>query len=225
MKQVIFFLALMYSFTLRAQDREERREVAVIAGLNSNDAWEIGASFTYYLCNYIGATIEINALKLYSGNSYGGKVSGNRHLVWAIQPEEANIAKFLLCPAIRLRSPSLWLDKDRCVGLTLNMEPGLYLEMPVNDRIVVDYKQKEYPYLVMESKTVLGKNTNWVFWNMRSFINLKIDYISVSAGYMVSNFDIYNGRRYASIEETELNKLLPSRKLMHSGFVAVGYHF
>ena len=46
-----------------------------------------------------------------------------------------------------------------------------------------------------------------------------------SAGYTISNYDVYGGRRNLVIEQKPLNDMLWKKKMTHSFFLSIGIQF
>lgn len=223
-----FLIILFMSFatSLYAQKEEQTKGIVSIStGLNNNQSWEVEPAVTYYFYRYIGATFGLNVTSQYNQVGYSGSVSGNNRIFWTIEDNEANVAKFLLRPAVSLRTPMIWLDKDHDNGLTIQIEPGLSIALPVNDQVAVNYRDKEHNSTIMDSKRFSNTKGEWLFWNIRGSISLNVDRFVISTGYSISNFDVYSGRRNIIIENMELNRKLPIREFTYSFFISFGYCF
>lgn len=223
-----FLIILFMSFatSLYAQKEEQTKGIVSIStGLNNNQSWEVEPAVTYYFYRYIGATFGLNVTSQYNQVGYSGPVSGNNRIFWTIEDNEANVAKFLLRSAVSLRTPMIWLDKDHDTGLTIQIEPGLSIALPVNDQVAVNYRDKEHNSTIMYSKRFSNTKGEWLFWNIRGSISLNVDRFVISTGYSISNFDVYSGRRNIIIENMELNRKLPIREFTYSFFISFGYCF
>lgn len=221
---IILFLSIATS--LYAQKEENTKGIVSIStGLNNNQSWEVEPAVTYYFYRYIGATFGLNVTSQYNQVGYSGSISGNNRIFWTIEDNEANVAKFLLHPAVCLRAPMIWLDKDHDTGLTIQIEPGLSIALPVNDQVAVNYRDKEHNSTIMDSKRFSNTKGEWLFWNIRGSISLNVDRFVLSTGYSISNFDVYAGRRNIVVEGMELNRKLPIREFTYSFFISLGYCF
>lgn len=223
-----FLIILFMSFatSLYSQKEEQTKGIVSIStGLNNNQSWEVEPAVTYYFYRYIGATFGLNVTSQYNQVGYSGSVSGNNRIFWTIEDNEANVAKFLLRPAVSLRTPMIWLNKDHDNGLTIQIEPGLSIALPVNDQLAVNYRDKEHNSTIMDSKRFSNTKGEWLFWNIRGSISLNVDRFVISTGYSISNFDVYSGRRNIIIENMELNRKLPIREFTYSFFISFGYCF
>lgn len=217
---------MSFATSLYAQKEEQTKGIVSIStGLNNNQSWEVEPAVTYYFYRYIGATFGLNVTSQYNQVGYSGSVSGNNRIFWTIEDNEANVAKFLLRPAVSLRTPMIWLDKDHDNGLTIQIEPGLSIALPVNDQVAVNYRDKEHNSTIMDSKRFSNTKGEWLFWNIRGSISLNVDRFVISTGYSISNFDVYSGRRNIIIENMELNRKLPIREFTYSFFISFGYCF
>lgn len=224
----IFFIILFLAFTTFSYGQKEDQTkgiVSITAGLNSNQSWEIEPSITYYFCQYIGGTLGLSVMSQYNQVGYSGPVMSNNRIYWSIDDNEADVAKFLLRPAISLRTPILWLDKDHDTGLTVQIEPGISIALPVNDHVTVNYRDEDHGSGIVGSKSLSNTKGDWFFWNLRGSISLNIDRFILSTGYSISNFDIYSGRRNIVIENMILNQKLPVREYTYSFFISIGYCF
>lgn len=228
MNNRIFRILLILAFTLplHGQEKESMKTlISVSAGLNSNQSWEIEPSVTYYFCPYFGGTVGLNITGQYNQAGYSGTVSTNNSLYWEVEDSEANVTKLLFRPAISLRTPMLWLNKDHDTGLTFQLDPGVYMALPVNDRVTVIYRDKTHASAVIDSKPFSNNKGDWLFWNMVGMVSLHVDRFVTSAGYKLSNFDVYSGRRNILIEGVGLNQKLPKREMTHCFFLSIGYFF
>ncbi|RYT49936.1 hypothetical protein EAJ08_05100 [Bacteroides salyersiae] len=224
----LFLLSLLFlspTILLFAQDDRAKGIVSIAAGLNNNESWEVEPSVTYYFSKYIGGTLGLNVTSQYNQVGFSGTIAGNNRIYWSIEDDEANVAKFLLHPAISLRTPVLWLDKDHETGLTIQIEPGIYIALPVNDQITVNYRDKERSSTIIGSKSISNTKGECIFWNIRGSISLNLDRFVLSTGYTISNFDIYSGRRNIVVENLKLEQKLPVREYTYSFFVSLGYCF
>lgn len=223
-----FFIAFFLFFAVFSYGQEEempKRTVSISAGLNNNQSWEVEPSVTYYFCKFLGATLGLNVTNQYNQVGYSGSVIGNSELYWEIEDGDANVAKFLIRPAISLRTPVLWLNKDHDTGLTIGIEPGLFVALPSNDEITVNYRDKAHGSIIIGSKRLSNTKGDWLFWNLRGIISLNVDRFIISTGYSISNFDIYSGRRNIIVENMKLNNKLPIREYTYSSFLSLGYYF
>lgn len=217
---------MSFATSLYSQKEEQTKGIVSIStGLNNNQSWEVEPAVTYYFYRYIGATFGLNVTSQYNQVGYSGSVSGNNRIFWTIEDNEANVAKFLLRPAVSLRTPMIWLNKDHDNGLTIQIEPGLSIALPVNDQLAVNYRDKEHNSTIMDSKRFSNTKGEWLFWNIRGSISLNVDRFVISTGYSISNFDVYSGRRNIIIENMELNRKLPIREFTYSFFISFGYCF
>lgn len=221
---IVVLLLFFTTVSLSAQDKDPKMEATLLGGLNSNDAWEVEAAFTYYFLPYLGGTLGIGFTEQYSEEGYSGIVQHDSKLKWHINDDDIEVFKLLLRPAIRLSTPAFQFGRDKDLGLRFHVEPGLQMAVPANEKLSIDYRLDD-SYQLVKIESVSNKGGDWLFWNVRGFFSLDLDEFSISAGYSLSNFDIYSGRRQIVIENKRLNDLLPSRKLTHTGFIALSYRF
>lgn len=226
--RLFFFIVLFLSSTVLLYGQNEERFkgiVSLAAGLNNNDSWELEPSVTYYFSKYVGGTFGLNITNQYNQAGFSGVIPGNDRKYWSIEDSDANITKFLLHPGICLRTPVLWLDKDHDTRFTFQIEPGLLIALPVNDRVTVNYRDKEHNSTIIDCKRISNTKGDCIFWSLRGSISLHVDPLILSTGYSISNFDVYSGRRNMVVENIKLNQKLPMREYTYSFFISLGYCF
>ena len=205
-------------------DRRPRWQVDLVGALDNYEAWEVEPSVTYRPFAYVGATLGLLFVSPYRGESPGGVAQDVRFL-WSLADDRADSHFLALRPAFRLDTPRLWLGRDRDCALCLSVSPGLTLPLPSNRRFSVDYfPNREGAWTAVRREEVVNRGARAVFWHLRAALSLELDEAVVfSAGYTVSDFDLYAGSRNVVIEGKRLDR--PKHGLMHSVFVGIGCRF
>ena len=91
------------------------------------------------------------------------------------------------------------------------MEPGAYMVVPANETLRVGYENEKHPTPALHTEDVTNLNGDWLYWNVRSFMQIEVESWVFSAGYTISNYDVYGGRRNLVIERKPLNDMLWKR--------------
>ncbi|MDH6357905.1 hypothetical protein [Parabacteroides sp. PF5-9] len=223
LRKISGIILLILPLCLSAKERRTS-DLMLTAGLNNASGYELELSTTYLFNNYFGATLGLGGYCQFEQSRHlGGTIPNGDE--WRIYSNDVYAQRLLLRPALRLRMPVITVCEDW--HLSLNSEPGLYLVGFPNEELGVDYYSKKddiklFPY---HTETVKNKGGKFFFWNVKNFIELHAENLLISAGYTISNFDIYNGRRNIKIEGFPINQWFRKRMMSHSVFVSIGYCF
>ena len=220
MRKYILFLSLFFVVNATAQEQKQsyRHEAQLTAGMNSYCALEIEPSYSFMFHKYIGIVGGVRAVAevvddlrypIVSPKPYDWRISRRR-----------TVSTVLLRPALRLRFPILAED------IFFAVEPGLLLNLIPNEEIEFAYKNMVTIEPPLRYKSVRNKDGEVCSYEVKGYFSLHFDRWSVIAGYGLSNYDTYSGRRNIVIEGDPLNDHLPRHHtLSHRGFIGVGYLF
>lgn len=226
MKRFLLLMMMLIPLVVEAKEEEFRKwEFALSAGVNNNYSWEVEPAFTFFVCKYVGITGGINFTGQFYDEYYSGPAPGGKEMRWAIGSDESNVKRILFRPAIRLRTPNLNRRGDQDFRVTFNMEPGVYMAVPVDETLKVSYRSEEHFTPSPYSENVKNTDGEWLYWNVKNFMQVELENWVFSAGYTISNYDVYGGRRNIVIEHKPLNDLLWKKKMTHSFFLSVGIGF
>lgn len=230
---ICILLGLLCGWAHAGEGGARKADVAMTLGFNNQNALETEVSTSYMFGRYIGATLGLNIygesgdyMRKILWNWFEDVVLGDdREEDYYDSDAEWYINKLLLRPAVRFRMPMVRVFEDWVVSL--NAEPGLYINLLPNDRVNVD--RYRYPsdgrHTPCRDRYVWNKGGDVVFWNIKSFFELQANRVVVSAGYLLSNIDIYSGRRNVVVDGVPLGRLFGPRKLSHTGFLSIGFVF
>jgi len=217
---------------LHAGGGRRKSDIVTTIGYNNQNALETEVSTSYLFGKYIGATIGLNIYG--EEGDYMRKILWNwfEDVVFGIHDDDEYydcesgryINKLLLRPALRFHIPVIKVFDDWY--LSLNAEPGLYINLTPNDRVRADryrnHMDWDHP---SRDRYVRNRGGNVLFWNVKSFLELQANRVVISAGYLLSNMDLYSGRRNIIIDGTPLSHLFGARKMSHTAFISIGYVF
>lgn len=226
MKRLLLCIMMILPLLATAkEDKLQRWEINVSGGVNNNYAWEVEPSITFFLCKYVGITGGVNFTGQFYDEQYSGPAPGGNETKWVISSYESNAHRILFRPAIRLRTPNLNRRGDPDFKVTFNVEPGLYMAVPVNETLEVSYHIDDHFTPGTLTESITNENGDWLYWNAKSFMQIELENWVFSAGYTLSNYDVYGGRRNIVIERKPLNDILWKKKMTHSFFLSVGIRF
>lgn len=220
----LFLTWICLSLCAQEVEQRPRWEVELAGGLSNYDAWEVEPSVTYRPFPYAGVTMGVLFTLPYDDASPGG-VAQDAQFRWSLTDEDAGSHFFALRPALRLYTPRWWLGRDKDCALYLSVSPGLTIPLPANRRLSVDYfPNRGGAWTAVRREEVVNRDACTVFWHVRTALSLEVDETLVlSAGYTVSDFDLYAGSRGIMVEGHFLD--FPKHRLMHAAFVSIGYRF
>ncbi|MDL2277747.1 hypothetical protein LJC57_04065 [Parabacteroides sp. OttesenSCG-928-G07] len=198
----------------------------IAGGYNNADALDVDLSFSFFFSDYWGITAGITGISKFKGEkTYTGITDNNER--WNIRGEDAEVGQLLFRAALRLRSPEFPLPLVKNWMLSANIEPGIYVVAIPDERISVPFYAEEDINMINPThrKHIDNEGGQSAAWHMKNYIEIRVDNMLFSVGYVLSNFDVYSSRRHIKIEEYSLNQLLPDKKLSFTTFAMIGYRF
>lgn len=227
MKQIFLIICLLFAVTNSKAQKKEKAPVwktELIGAVNNYSAGEVEPTITYQPIPYAGITVGLLFCHTIADESYSG-VSKDQQWRWSSDSESSLYHSFAFRPAIQFATPALILGKDKDMGLSFIVSPGLTIPLSANNRIDISY----YPnasgvWIPMKFDHIKNKGGRAVFYHIKGMFTLDLDeQYTLSAGYTFSDFDLYSGGRNITIEGKKLT--LPRFRFMHSFFVSIGYRF
>ena len=182
--------------------------------LTSSCSWQLEAGYHYMLCRYVGVGGSIGLWKVYfeEGRAYGDD--------WEVEWEDDNNRpeNFYLRPSLILKTPAI---KIRSVDLGLYAEPGVMLNVPYA-QVWVSQKIDWHRY---ESKRVWTNGGQWFAADLRAGVYLNFGPCGLSAGYMMSNHDVYSQYRSLSYRGVSFKRFYPRKPFMQGAYLDLSYYF
>jgi hypothetical protein len=166
----------------------------------------------------IGITGSVRGIREVVDNLHYNLVGGQVYQ-WRLSGRK-EVSNLVFRPAIRLSFPIVddWV--------LISVEPGILLNIIPNETLEFAYTNMEIIEFPSKYRTVNNKNGHIFSYEMKTYLSIIIDNWSLLAGYNLSTYDLYAGRRNIIIEGDALNNHLPSKtKLCHTGFIGIGYFF
>lgn len=162
---------------------------------------------------WLGATAEVGVATDCAGVSNFLKVAA-ASAMQTVEPEFAlsySETSFVMRYAALLQSPALWTSHTGDSRLTARVEPGVLLAFPANKKMTID------------GMRYANRGGRCAFWHLKAGLSLQLYRVAVSAGYAVTDYDLYacyrnirvNGKRYFE----------DSPAVNHGFYFSVGYKF
>lgn len=180
--------------------------------LTSSDTYHLEASYHDMFNRYIGAGGAIGYWKVYYED---GWAAGQN---WEIESDDNKPSNFYLHPSIILKSPAL---KIKSVDVGLYAEPGIMLNIPYQAVTIRQSTQwPDYDY-----KHISTNNGQWFAADLRAGIYANIGPCGFSAGYVMSNLDVYSQYRSLAYNGISFSKFYPEKRFMHGAYLTLSYYF
>lgn len=217
---------LLVALSLHAQKTNQRQlwKVELYGALTNYETWEIEPTVTFQPIHYAGISLGLLFTQPYHTESCGG-VTANKQLRWSCTDENSPSHILAFKPSLQFNSPRIEMGQDKEYALYFSVSPGITIPLPANQSILIDYfpnKAGVWTALRREKKSNTGARA--IFFHLRTGISLEVDDALIfSVGYTLSDFDPYAGSRNIIVEGEKLK--LPEHRLMHAGFVSIGYRF
>lgn len=214
MRKLILLSLLISTLTLQAETDEDRtRHRAGFNGaLTSSYSWQLEFSYHYMFNRYIGLGGSAGAWKVYFEE---GWASGNN---WNIDEDDDRPSNFYIRPSAVLKTPAV---KYRACSWSLFAEPGVMLNIPYQ-RVCIENTQywpiTDYDYI----STNKGQ---WLAFDLRIGISLDVGPCGVSAGYIMSDHDVYSQYRHLSYKGISFEEFYPKMSFMQGAYMSLSYNF
>ena len=200
-------------FPIKAYDEYfTHNRAAFIGTLTSSDSYSLEMSYHYMCCRYVGVG---GALGYWSNWYEDGWASGNN---WNIESDDNKPSNFYLRPSVVLKSPSVRFKQTRW---SLYAEPGVMLNVPYQ-RVCIEKTQNP---IRTDFDYISTNKGQWFAIDVRLGINMDIGPCGFSAGYMISNLDIYSQYRHLSYNGTSFEKFYPKKSFMQGAYLMLSYNF
>lgn len=185
--------------------------IALDGAITSSSTYILEASYHYMFnqCVGIGAGIGLN--QSYSADAYP---SGNN---WEIDSDTSRPGNMYLHLSALFKTPSLHL---KSISWGLMAEPGIALQVPYARCYVEDLE-----HLQVVNRHLLSTNKGQVFSaDARIGIYANFNRIGISAGYILTTFDINSYYRNFSYRGVSFADLYPQRQVSHGAYLTLSYY-
>lgn len=218
LKNIFIFIVLFSYMHISATEKAEENfdfthnRFAFSGLITSSDSYQFEASYHYMLNRYMGLGGALGYWKVWYEDGWGAEKD------WDIESDDNKPFNFYLRPSIVLKSPSIKLRK---FDVGLFAEPGVMLNVPyasVNIRQYTNWPSYDLKYI----STSKGQ---WFAVDMRLGTYVNFGSVGFTAGYMMSNFDVYSQYRHLSYKGSTFNKFYPKKSFMQGAYLSASYYF
>ena len=180
--------------------------------LTSSYSWLLEFSYHYMFNDYIGLGGSVGSWKVWYEE---GWASGKN---WNIDEDDNKPCNFYIRPSVILKTPAL--NYSGC-SWSLFAESGVMLNIPYQ-RVGIE-STSNFPYV--EYDYVSTSQGQWLAWDLRVGVSLECGPCGVSAGYLMSNHDVYSQYRHLSYNGISFRDFYPRKPFIHGAYLSLSYNF
>lgn len=209
---ILFMPGMLFPAHISAMEDVTCHRVAFNGTLTSSYSYSVEASYHYMLCKYVG----IGGAFGHWANYYDdGWASGSN---WNIDEDDNKPSNLYLRPSVVLKTPAI---KYRASSWSLLAEPGVMLNIPYQ-RVCIESTSR---WPVIDYEYISTGNGQWLALELRVGISYENGPCGVSAGYMMSNLDIFSQYRHLSYKGISFRDFYPSKPFMQGAYLSLSYNF
>lgn len=210
----IFALLILASASVAWAQNEEvtHRRVSATGTLASSDVYSIEGAFHYMFFPYLGVG---GAFGYWANYFDDGWASGRG---WHIDDDDNKPSNLYLRPSLILKTPSV---RIKATHWSLYAEPSVMLNIPYQ-RVCIE--KTDHWHVVDYDYISTGKG-QWFAAELRVGLSAQIGPCGITAGYLMSNFDIYSQYRHLKYHGESFEKFYPRKSFMQGAFLSLSYDF
>lgn len=215
---LIGLFILLMTIPALAQNKNEdnfefsHNRVSFSAMLTSSDSYQLEASYHYMLNHYIGLGGAFGYWSVWYEDGWAAEKD------WEIESDDNKPYNLYLRPSVVLKTPTL---KIKMVDIGMYAEPGMMINIPYAS---VNIRQYTYwpDYNLKHTSTSRGQ---WFAVDLRLGVFVNFGSCGFSAGYTMSNFDVYSQYRHLSYQGIPFSKYYSKKSFMQGAFLTASYYF
>lgn len=206
---------------LKGSDSNPRFTTTFHGGIyiNNDQAWIIEPEVTWNIHKYLGLSLGMEITRQYNQPRRQTLIDGYEA---ELTDNERNIGWIIFKPNILFKTPNVWVNDSKDIGLWLQMSGGISLACPFRNSLTYEIKDLNGNVsTTVAYKTFNNTGLNWLYWNSRVSLNMSIDRFLLGVGYGLSNLDYYSCRRNISLNGNTKFRV-PQKELSHAIFISIG---
>lgn len=218
--RLIFTISLtcglrFYSFPAEKQNQIfefENNRVAVSGAFSNSYTWQVDLSYHYMINRYLGFGASLGYWK----TAYPeGQPKGND---WYAEWDSNDPSNVFLRPSIILKTPPLRIKKCE-IGIFA--QPGAMMNVPyLSVTLLQGSAATGYT-----RKSVSTTGGQWFALDARLGLFVNLGPCGFSAGYLISNHDIYGQYRHLRYNKVSFDSFYPEKTLLQGIYAMVSYYF
>lgn len=217
-KIVLFAIVFWCPLAAICNDKEDtpfdftHNRASISGMLTSSDAWQVELGYHYMFSKYVGLGGTAGVWSVYFEEGFP---SGND---WEIDSDDSKPFNVFLRPSVVLKTPGIHI-KQVIIGLFA--EPGIMLNVPYAHAAIRQYSV--WPNFNYE--TVSTGKGQWFGLDVRLGIYINLGPCGFSAGYLMSNFDVYSQYRHLTYKGNPFSNYYPEKSFMQGAYLTASYYF
>ena len=197
---------------IRAGNETLRHRISVSASLTSAYSYSVEWGFHYMVSPNFGIGGSVGYWKNYFED---GWASGDG---WNIDEEDNKPSNIYLRPSFIVKTPSIGIKATRW---SLFVEPSVMLNIPYQ-RVCIENVLHRH---ITRYEYISTHGGQWFAAELRIGISAKIDQLHATAGYLISNLDIYSQYRHLRYRGESFEQFYPVISSMQGAFISLSYEF
>lgn len=190
-------------------DLPGKHRFGFMGALTSGDVWMLEAEYHFMVCPYVGLGGSLGTWKQYMSEGYP---SGSG---WMVEDDDLRMSNVYLRPSLLLVSPSLFKIGD--VGVGVMAEPGVMMNIPYKC-VSIDLHEHG---ITTDYTTRSSSKGQWCAVDCRAGVNITVGPVNITAGYLISNFDIYGIARNIEYQGVKFDQFYPRKRSMQGAFLSL----
>lgn len=193
-------------------DSFTHHRASITGALTSSDCYQIQLSYHYMIWKYFGVGGSFGNWQNYYENA---SASGPN---WSVDDDYVKPWNLYLRPSVVVKSPSL---KIKEAHISLFAEPGVMLNIPYSKVCI----EKTHNLQVVDYDYISTDKGQWLALDAHLGINVDVGPCGFSAGYLMSNLDIYSHFRNLSYNGVSFKNFYPKKTFMQGAYLTLSYNF
>lgn len=189
-----------------------RHRVSATGALTSSDCYQVQFSYHYMIWRYLGVGGSVGNWQNYFQNGHAHGAG------WYVDDDDNKPWNLYLRPSVVLKSPAL---RIKGVDLSLYAEPGVMLNIPYR-RVCIESTHNS---MVVDYDYISTTGGQWLAFDIHVGINVDIDPLGISLGYLMSNLDVYSQQRHLSYNGVSFRNFYPKKRFMQGAYLTLSYSF
>ncbi|MCM1449950.1 MAG: hypothetical protein NC082_06380 [Clostridiales bacterium] len=219
MKKIsLIIVAFLSTITLYADSKQDENfdfshnRFSVSGLLTSSDSYQVEAAYHYMFNRYVGVGGALGYWAVWYENGWASEKD------WEIESDDNKPYNVYLRPSLVLKSPAI---KIKSTNVGLFAEPGIMLNVPYTRVYIRQYTRwPDY-----DLKRISTPGGQWLAMDLRLGIYINMGQIGFSAGYMMSDYDVYSNFRHLSYKGNSFSKYYPKKSFMQGAYLTISYYF
>ncbi|MDE7151186.1 MAG: hypothetical protein K2O27_02885 [Candidatus Amulumruptor sp.] len=213
MRKLLSVILILCPLIVLANDMEDKthHRWGFNGALTSSDSWLVEFSYHYMFGRCIGLGGSAGSWKVYFEEGWASAKN------WNIDEDDNKPSNFYIRPSILLKTPA-W--RYRACAWSLFAEPGVMMNVPYQSVCIESTQHRpaiEYDYI----STNKGQ---WLALDVRLGVSLDIGPCGISAGYLMSNHDVYSQYRHLSYNGISFKEFYPEKPFMQGVYISLSYN-